>query len=110
MSPAQVACDGDMHHCQVAETTSPPCPMHQGAGGAAALQHAASPAPRKAGECAMRAACGNQAAALFTALSQTGVLCRSIAVPDPVRVAIPRSSHPQLILQSESPDAPPPRV
>lgn len=85
--------------------------MHHGAGGAAALQHAATSAPRKTGgECAMRAACGNQAAALFTALSQTGVLRKSIVVPDPARVKIPRSSHLQPILQFESPDAPPPRV
>ena len=111
MNPPHVACDGDMRHCQMAETTRPPCAMHHGGGGAVALQHAASPAPRKTGgECAMRAACGNQAAAFFTSLSQTGVLCKSFVVSDPASVAFPRSLHLQLILQFESPDAPPPRA
>jgi hypothetical protein len=93
---------------KVAETSSPPCAMHHAQ--ANAHQHSVPAARKPARECAMRAACGGQAAALFAALSHTAVLRESIAFPDTPSAAAPPSSLASLILQFQPPDAPPPRA
>jgi hypothetical protein len=59
--------------------------------------------------CAMRAACGGQAAALFAALSNIGVLLDASPLADSPSAASLSISHPQLIQQFNTPDAPPPR-
>lgn len=59
--------------------------------------------------CAMRAACGGQAAALLAALSNIGVLQDAVAVADSASGAPLSISRPQLIQQFHTPDAPPPR-
>jgi hypothetical protein len=88
-------------------TSAPPCQMHQEQAG---HQHSAAPEQSKRDvKCSMRAACGGQAAALFAALSNIGVLQGSIVVADSRSADVVLSPHDQLIPQFPSPDAPPPR-
>jgi hypothetical protein len=84
-----------------------PCPMHAADAG---HHHAAAPASKPAPECAMRAACGAQAAALFAALSNIGVLEDAIRLADSPSTAPLPTSQALLIAQFQTPDAPPPRV
>jgi hypothetical protein len=105
-----VSCHGAATaHCAAPAASNPPCRMHQAQGGA--HEHSGAPAaktpPR---ECAMRAACGGQAAALFAALTQIAVVHDSISVPAAPSTAAPPVACPALIPQFQSPDAPPPRV
>jgi hypothetical protein len=58
----------------------------------------------------MRAACGGQAAALFAALSNIGVLEDAIAFADSPSTAPLAASQALLIAQFQTPNAPPPRV
>jgi len=78
--------------------------------GAMHHQSAAPAEPAPARDCAMRAACGGQAAALLAALSTVGVLPHSVAYSDSLSVNVFHSSHERLLGQFQSPDAPPPRV
>ena len=71
-----------------------------------APRESSQPAP----ECAMRAACGGQAAALFAALSNIGLLPHAIAHFDAAVVLTLPTTHESLISQFLSPDAPPPRA
>jgi hypothetical protein len=109
-STSSVGCHDDpVAHCEKAEAGSPPCPMHHA--GANAHQHSGAPDAKKQGqECAMRAACGGQAAAFFAALSHVGVLHASIGIPDSFSADAAPSLHAPLIVQFHSPDAPPPRA
>jgi hypothetical protein len=78
-----------------------PAHCHEGTG----MHHESD----RSSECAMRAACGTQAAALFAALSTVGVLQDALAFADSPSAAPLPVSHPQLIQQFATPDAPPPR-
>ena len=90
-------------------TNVPPCHMHQEQPGA--HHHSAAPEQSKRDvNCSMRAACGGQAAALFASLSHIGVLQSSIVVADSRSGDVFLSHHDALILQFQSPDAPPPRA
>src|SRR4029453_14894962 len=85
-------------------TSAPPCHMHQEQAGP--HHHSAAPEQTKRDvNCSMRAACGGQAAALFAALSNIGVLQGSIVVADSRSADVVLSPHDQLILQFQSPDA-----
>src|SRR5437762_8878698 len=91
-----------------ATPSKPPCPMHEAQG---AHHHSAVPDDSKpAPECAMRAACGGQAAALFAALSNIGVLQHAIAVADSPSAAPLSPSRLQPLSQFSTPDASPPRL
>jgi hypothetical protein len=73
--------------------------------------HSTAPAEHTpARDCAMRAACGGQAAALLAALSTVGVLPQSVAYSDSLSVDVPHSSPERLLGQFQPPDAPPPRL
>jgi hypothetical protein len=82
--------------------------MHQADAGP--HHHSAQPQRQSAPDCAMRAACGGQAAALFAALSNVGVLEDASVVFHSVSANLPLTTHEQLIQQFQRPDAPPPRA
>src|SRR6185437_15831322 len=66
-------------HASEATASTPPChEAHAGVHHHSAPPDESKPAPK----CAMRAACGGQAAALFAALSNIGILQDGIAVAD----------------------------
>jgi len=95
-------------HASEMSAGAAPCPMHGLQ--ASAHHHAAAPehtTPRS--DCAMRAACGGQAAALFVALSNIGVLQDVIGVADSSSAALLSVTHTQPLSQFPTPDAPPPR-
>jgi len=95
-------------HASEMSASAPPCPMHGVQ--ASAHHHSADPEHTTAhSDCAMRAACGGQAAALFAALSNIGVLQDVIAVADSSSAAPLSFTHTQPVSQFPTPDAPPPR-
>jgi hypothetical protein len=96
-------------HAPAMSPSAPPCHVHHGQAGP--HQHSAAPEQsQRGGNCAMRAACGGQAAALFAALSHIGVLQGSTVVSDSRSADVAVSPQEQLILHFHSPDAPPPRA
>jgi hypothetical protein len=97
--------DGPHHGAgEVAEMS----PMHAGHG----HHHSAEPTRKPPiHDCAIRGICGGPAAALLTLLSSEGVLTARASV----RIDLPPAGEPiaspnQLIVQFESPGAPPPRA
>jgi hypothetical protein len=90
-----------------AGSSGAPCAMHNGHAGAP-QPSAAADAKTPAQECAMRATCGGQVAALFATISHVGIVPETV-LPDAPAAGAPMSSRQRLILRFESPDAPPPR-
>jgi hypothetical protein len=94
-------------HASETTASTPPChEAHAGGHRHSAPPDESKPAPK----CAMRAACGGQAAALFAALSTIGILQDGVAVADSPSAAPLSSIHTQPIPQFHTPDAPPPRA
>jgi hypothetical protein len=111
VSTATAACHDDaMRHCRMEKPIRPPCAMHHAQPDSQRHSDSTDGGKRPATECAMRAACGGQAAALFVALSHVGVLQDLTPLADSRSGDVLLSSPEQPILQFQSPDAPPPRA
>jgi hypothetical protein len=97
-------------HCPMPGADGTPCPMHRGNEHAAhERSNPADHAPNE--ECAIRGTCGGPVAALFTVLSNYGVLTNSFSGLTYLPLAgTTLSARDQLIGQFASPDAPPPRA
>jgi len=94
-------------HCPEARHDEMPCAMHAGHG----HDHSAQQTQTPVHECAIRGTCGGPTAAMLTLLSTQGVLTGSTSARiDFPPAGAPIVSRDQLILQFETPDAPPPRA
>jgi hypothetical protein len=95
--------------CAMGDSEEAPCAMHHMHG--STHEHAAPPAQKPAGDCAIRGICGGPLSAIFAIFSTQGVLPDRIeSLPALAWTSASLTVTDQLIGLFAPPDAPPPRA